>query len=74
MLANQLCSVTVQWQGQQLFQSATVSAVMLELHHADLMLLEPHQGAMVMVERRDDIPKDTTGSRGVVIIAMVVEA
>ena len=65
-----------QWQGQQQLQSALVSAVVAELYHADLLSLDaPHQGgAMVTIERRDDIPEHTTVTGGVVVIAVIVEA
>ena len=33
-----------QWQGQQHLQSVLMSAVVAEPYHADLMLLEAHQG------------------------------
>ena len=64
-----------QWQGQQHLQSSSVSVMGEEPHHDDLMLTKPHQGgAMVTVERRDDILKHTAVTGGVVVIAMVVEA
>ena len=67
-------AVLAQCQGQQHFQSALVSVMVAEPHHADLMLLEAHQGgAMVTTVRRDDIPEDTTVTKGAVV-AMVVEA
>ena len=49
--------------------------VVAEPHHADLMLLEApsRSGAMLTVERRDDLPEYTTVTRGVVVIALVVE-
>ena len=37
-------SAVAQWQGQQHLQSVLVSVVVAEPHHADLMMLEAHQG------------------------------
>ena len=69
-----VAAAVTQWQGQQLIQSTLVSAAVAEPHHSNPMLQEaPSRGATVTNES-DDKPEDTTITKKVVVIAMVVEA
>ena len=64
-----------QWQGQQHLKSALVSVVAAEPHHADPMMLEaPSKREPWLTDERNDILEDTTVTRGVAVIAMLVEA
>ena len=66
-------AAVAQWQGQQYLQCSLVSVVAAEPHHADPMLLEAPSGGGMVTDERDDIPEDTTVTREVLVIAMVVE-
>ena len=67
-------AAVAQRHGQEHLQSILVSGVAAEPHHADPNVVESpiKEGAMVTNDR-DDIPEDTSVTRGVVVIVVEVE-